>query len=210
MAAEERGHKPFPPAAADPHAPLGTDALPPLPPTPGHSMGGMLATGAMSLQGALSRHVRSIVMLGSGCFGAGSWHSLLRPFVSVLCWPGFHGVLAGAVVGRLVRTHTLSLVESAFYWRSNTQVGRGAGLGLPPAEQNVASPAGPFGCPGGAASPGRAGCQPATPSLPSLPQNARAPPKPFEWNRSCRWPPSCYAPASASSRAGSYPSSCTA
>ncbi|GBF90704.1 alpha beta hydrolase [Raphidocelis subcapitata] len=88
----------------------------------GHSMGGMLATGAMSLQGALSRHVRSVVMLGSGCFGAGSWHSVLRPFVSVLCWPGFHGVLAGAIVGPLVRTHALSLVESAFYWRSNTEL----------------------------------------------------------------------------------------
>ena len=85
-------------------------------------MGGMLATGALSLQGHLSRHVRSVTLLGSGCYGAGSWHELLRPLLTVLCWFGFPGKLAGGVVGGLVGTNVLSLVESVFYWRSNTEV----------------------------------------------------------------------------------------
>ena len=88
-------------------------------------MGGMLATGVLSLQGVVSRHVRSVTMLGSGCFGAGSWHSVLKPLVLVLCYFGFPGHVAGSAIGRLVGTWAqMSLVETAFYWRSNIEVGR--------------------------------------------------------------------------------------
>lgn len=86
-------------------------------------MGGMLATGALSLQGYLSRHIESVTMLGSGCFGAGSWHAVLKPLVMVLCHFGFPGRVAGSVVGKLIGTWArLWIIESAFYWRSNTEV----------------------------------------------------------------------------------------
>jgi len=82
-------------------------------------MGGMLATGALSLGGYLSRHIRSLTMLGSGCFGTGSWHSLLKPTVSLLCRFGFPGRIAGSFVSALIGTKMLALVEAAFYWPSN-------------------------------------------------------------------------------------------
>jgi hypothetical protein len=87
-------------------------------------MGGMLATGAMSsLDGSLSRHIATITMLGSGCYGAGSWHSVLKPAVLALSRWGFPGTLAGHLVGGLVGSPVLALLESAFYWRSNMEVG---------------------------------------------------------------------------------------
>lgn len=100
---------------------------------PGHSMGGMLATGALSLQGYLSRHIRSVTMLGSGCYGAGSFHSYVRPLLLALCLYGFPGGFAGGLVGKLVGTWAsagLWPVETLFYWTSNTEVrGRGGAGG---------------------------------------------------------------------------------
>ncbi|GBF95977.1 alpha beta hydrolase [Raphidocelis subcapitata] len=88
----------------------------------GHSMGGMLATGALSLQGFLSRHIRSVTMLGSGCFGAGSWHSALKPVLLGLCLLGFPGGFASGLYSRLVGTWaSLWPIETLFYWRSNTE-----------------------------------------------------------------------------------------
>ncbi|KIY96036.1 lipase [Monoraphidium neglectum] len=89
----------------------------------GHSMGGMLATGALSMQGPLAQTVRSVVMLGSGCYGAGSWYSLLKPLVLGLCCFGFPGGVAGATIGKLAGTWaSLAVMEAVFYWRSNTEV----------------------------------------------------------------------------------------
>ena len=91
----------------------------------GHSMGGMLATGALSLQGYLARSIRSVTMLGSGCYGAGSFHSYVKPLLMALCLYGFPGGFAGGVVGRLVGSWAsagLWPVETLFYWTSNTEV----------------------------------------------------------------------------------------
>jgi hypothetical protein len=86
-------------------------------------MGGMLATGALSLQGFLSRHIRSVTMLGSGCFGAGSWHSALKPIVLGLCVRGFPGGLAAGLFSKLIGTWaSIKPVEALFYWTGNTDV----------------------------------------------------------------------------------------
>ena len=85
-------------------------------------MGGMLAVGAMSQQGYLSRRVRSITMMASGCYGAGSWHSVLKPIVLLLSVCGFPGKQAGSLMGALAGTRALALLEGALYWRSNIQV----------------------------------------------------------------------------------------
>jgi hypothetical protein len=92
-------------------------------------MGGMLATGALSLQGFLSRHIRTVTMLGSGCFGAGSWHSALKPLLLGLCVLGFPGGFASGLYSRVVGTWaSLWPIETLFYWRSNTEVGWGGPL----------------------------------------------------------------------------------
>ena len=47
-------------------------------------------TGALSLQGYLARSIRSVTMLGSGCYGAGSFHSYVKPLLMALClWLAF-------------------------------------------------------------------------------------------------------------------------
>ncbi|KAI8462885.1 MAG: Alpha/Beta hydrolase protein [Monoraphidium minutum] len=61
----------------------------------GHSMGGMLAVGALSRGLECAAALRSITLLASGCFGAGSWHSLVGPVVRRLTSAGFH---AGHIV----------------------------------------------------------------------------------------------------------------
>jgi hypothetical protein len=99
-------------------------------------MGGMLATGALSMQTALAPSVRSITMVGSGCYGAGSWYSLLKPLVLAICLFGFPGDAAGAAIGKLAGTWaSLAVAEAMFYWRSNTEVrarapAAGAGAGM--------------------------------------------------------------------------------
>ena len=85
----------------------------------------MLATGALSLQGYLARSIRSVTMLGSGCYGAGSFHSYVKPLLMALCLYGFPGGFAGGVVGRLVGSWAsagLWPIETLFYWTSNTEV----------------------------------------------------------------------------------------
>lgn len=67
----------------------------------GHSMGGMLAVGAASRGMACAAAMRSLTLLGSGCFGAGSWHDLLAPLLVRFAAPaGFH---AGFFVSLLAR-----------------------------------------------------------------------------------------------------------
>lgn len=91
-------------------------------------MGGMLAAGALSMQGPLAAAIRSVAMLGSGCYGAGAWYALLKPLVLALCYLGFPGGLAGSVIGRLAGTWaSVAPAEVLFYWRSNTEVRRRAG-----------------------------------------------------------------------------------
>lgn len=101
-------------------------------------MGGMLAVGAASLHPKLARAARTITLLGSGCFGAGSWHAALRPLLAALCLLGFPGREAGGLLGAFAGTGAAALLESVFYWRSNMEVraqgsggvgGRGAPAG---------------------------------------------------------------------------------
>jgi hypothetical protein len=99
-------------------------------------MGGMLGTGALSLQGYLSRHIRSVTMLGSGCFGAGSWHSALRPLLLALCALGFPAATLGSIYSTLVGTWaSVWPIETLLYWRSNLEVRKrappGGGGGRP-------------------------------------------------------------------------------
>ncbi|KIY95495.1 hypothetical protein MNEG_12468, partial [Monoraphidium neglectum] len=61
----------------------------------GHSMGGMLAVGALSRGLECASALRSVTLLASGCFGAGSWHSFVGKHVSRLTRAGFH---AGHIV----------------------------------------------------------------------------------------------------------------
>lgn len=56
----------------------------------GHSMGGMLAVGATSRGLDWGSALRSVTLLSSGCFGAGSWHSYVGPLVRRITALGFH------------------------------------------------------------------------------------------------------------------------
>jgi pimeloyl-ACP methyl ester carboxylesterase len=89
----------------------------------GHSMGGMLAVGALSRGMACAAAFRSITLLASGCFGAGSWHSLVAPLVTRAAAMGFH---AGQVVPALANLRGLMrplgwLVSSLFYVQGNVE-----------------------------------------------------------------------------------------
>jgi Zn-dependent protease with chaperone function len=92
-------------------------------------MGGMLATGALSLQGYLSRHIRSVTMLGSGCYGAGSWYSYLKPLLLAMCVLGFPGGFMSWLFSKLFvgtwagATKVGWPIETLFYWTANTEVG---------------------------------------------------------------------------------------
>jgi pimeloyl-ACP methyl ester carboxylesterase len=88
----------------------------------GHSMGGMLAVGSLSLGGDVARAIASLTMVGSGCYGAGSWHAVLGPALRWLLPFGFPGVVAGHIMAPFVGTGLMGLVESIFYWRSNIEV----------------------------------------------------------------------------------------
>jgi pimeloyl-ACP methyl ester carboxylesterase len=87
----------------------------------GHSMGGMLAVGLHSQQHPLAGALRSITLLASGCFGAGSWHHALRPLISVLTRCGFPAGVVAATIGALSGTAAaLRPLEALFYWPCNT------------------------------------------------------------------------------------------
>jgi pimeloyl-ACP methyl ester carboxylesterase len=61
----------------------------------GHSMGGMLAVGAISRGLPCAAAFKSVTLVASGCFGAGSWHALAAPFVKAVTRAGF---FAGHIV----------------------------------------------------------------------------------------------------------------
>ncbi|GBF91868.1 hypothetical protein Rsub_04973 [Raphidocelis subcapitata] len=88
----------------------------------GHSMGGMLGCGLLS-QGDSSRYsesLRSLVMYGSGCFGDGSWHSLLKRIVLPVTALGFPADLACQGLSLLTdKPAALSVFETLFYWFPN-------------------------------------------------------------------------------------------
>lgn len=89
----------------------------------GHSMGGMLAVGAQSRGLECAAALRSITLLASGCFGAGSWHSLVGPFVRRITAAGFH---AGQIVpfAAALRGPLAPLawgVRALFYVRGNVE-----------------------------------------------------------------------------------------
>ena len=61
----------------------------------GHSMGGMLAVGAISRGLACAAALRSLTLVASGCFGAGGWHQWVGPLLVRLAAPvGFHAGVA--------------------------------------------------------------------------------------------------------------------
>lgn len=51
--------------------------------------GGMLGSGLCSQAGKWSKRLRSVMLVGSGCFGDGSWHCLLKKLVVPLVHFGF-------------------------------------------------------------------------------------------------------------------------
>lgn len=90
----------------------------------GHSMGGMLACGALSSQAPSAAAFKSVTMLASGCFGTGSWHSWCQGLINMLCtaWgfpAGYACWLLSLLSGSIC---SLSLFETFFYWRSNMAV----------------------------------------------------------------------------------------
>lgn len=86
----------------------------------GHSMGGMLAVGLLSQQGPFAAALRSVTLLASGCFGRGSWHSILAPLITRLTGYGFPAGLVCAAVGSLVGSAAaLWFVEALFYMPCN-------------------------------------------------------------------------------------------
>jgi pimeloyl-ACP methyl ester carboxylesterase len=88
----------------------------------GHSMGGMIAVGALSRGLPCAAALRSVTLLASGCFGAGSWHEVVGPLLTGVTRPaGFH---AGHVVPLLARLRgplapVAWLTRSLFYVRGN-------------------------------------------------------------------------------------------
>lgn len=76
----------------------------------------MLAVGLQSQQHQLAGAIRSITMLASGCFGKGSWHSLLKPLINRLTAYGFPAGAACWAVGLLTGTAAALLpIEALFY-----------------------------------------------------------------------------------------------
>ncbi|KAI8464796.1 MAG: Alpha/Beta hydrolase protein [Monoraphidium minutum] len=90
----------------------------------GHSMGGMLGCGLLS-QGDSSRYsetLKSLTMYGSGCFGDGSWHSLLKRIVVPVTRMGFPADLACQGMSLLTdKPAALSVFETLFYWFPNVE-----------------------------------------------------------------------------------------
>lgn len=83
--------------------------------------GGMLAVGLLSQRHKLAQSLCTITLLASGCFGRGSWHSVLTPVINVLTRYGFPAGLATAAIGALSGTAAALLpLEALFYWPCNT------------------------------------------------------------------------------------------
>lgn len=83
----------------------------------------MLAVGLLSEQGKYVSALRSVTLLASGCFGQGSWHSILAPLITRITKYGFPAGLVCSAIGSLTGT-SMSLwpVEVLFYWPSNMPV----------------------------------------------------------------------------------------
>jgi pimeloyl-ACP methyl ester carboxylesterase len=87
----------------------------------GHSMGGMLAVGAISRGLPCAAAMRSVTLVASGCFGAGSWHSYVAVLLTSLARAG---VFAGQLVPWLVGLRGLAAplamgVRCLFYMPAN-------------------------------------------------------------------------------------------
>jgi pimeloyl-ACP methyl ester carboxylesterase len=102
----------------------------------GHSMGGMLGCGLLShprLARAFAGRVRSLSLVASGCFGAGSWHHRGGAVVRALTrLGGFPAGLAGrglAAVNRaLAGRGGLRAGEGLFFWPPNVEPAVGRAL----------------------------------------------------------------------------------
>jgi pimeloyl-ACP methyl ester carboxylesterase len=91
-------------------------------------MGGMLAVGALTRGLECASALRSVTLLGSGCFGAGSWHAAVAPLLTRVTAAGF---FAGHIVPLLARLRgpgapVAWLTRSLFYVGANVrpEVGR--------------------------------------------------------------------------------------
>jgi fermentation-respiration switch protein FrsA (DUF1100 family) len=64
--------------------------------------------------------VRSITMMASGCFGSGSWHSVLKPVINSITGYGFPAGFLLWALSLLTGTATALLpFEALFFWPSN-------------------------------------------------------------------------------------------
>eukprot|EP00878_Enallax_costatus_P044472 GHUV01053113.1.p1 GENE.GHUV01053113.1~~GHUV01053113.1.p1 ORF type:complete len:677 (+),score=186.62 GHUV01053113.1:167-2197(+) len=90
----------------------------------GHSMGGMLGSGLCSQAGKWGRKLRSVMLCGSGCFGDGSWHVLLKKLVAPIVAFGFPAHYSCQALALLSNTPAaLSVFETLFYWCPNMDKG---------------------------------------------------------------------------------------
>ncbi|WIA16477.1 hypothetical protein OEZ85_013159 [Tetradesmus obliquus] len=88
----------------------------------GHSMGGMLGSGLCSQAGKWGKRLRSVTLLGSGCFGDGSWHVLLKKLVVPVTSFGFPAHITTQGLALLANTPVaLSVFEALFYWPANVE-----------------------------------------------------------------------------------------
>eukprot|EP00877_Chromochloris_zofingiensis_P013644 jgi/Chrzof1/8533/Cz03g14190.t1 len=86
----------------------------------GHSMGGMLAVGLFSQQNGLAAAIRSMTLIASGCFGYGSWHSILKPVINSITGLGFPADTVCQLLSLLSATPlALAPLETLFFWRAN-------------------------------------------------------------------------------------------
>jgi hypothetical protein len=89
-------------------------------------MGGMLGCGILSQAGdsKYSEALKSLICYGSGCFGDGSWHSLLKRIVVPVTKLGFPADLACQGMSLLTdKPAALSVFETLFYWFPNVDKG---------------------------------------------------------------------------------------
>jgi hypothetical protein len=89
----------------------------------------MLASGLLSRGGRHASALRSITLLASGCFGAGSWHSLLTPLILGVTRAGFPaGIVCAAISVAAAKSALMWPLEALFYWPGNTSRAAAAAL----------------------------------------------------------------------------------
>lgn len=73
----------------------------------------MLGSGLCSQGGKWSQKLRSVMLVGSGCFGDGSWHVLLKKLVTPIVTFGFPAHLSCQALALLSNTPAALSVSGA-------------------------------------------------------------------------------------------------